>query len=54
MEDGEVVEREELACVGGSLGVLYEDQCGIGDEEEVDALIEELCKVSPEAFCADD
>jgi len=54
MEDGEVVEREELACVGESLDTLYDAQCGIGDAEEVDALIEELCKVSPDAFCADD
>lgn len=54
MEDGEVVEREELVCVGDSLDTLYEPQCGLGDEEQVDALIEELCKVSPETFCADD
>ena len=54
MEDGEVVEREELACVGDALDTLYDAQCGIGDADEVDALIEELCKVSPDAFCADD
>lgn len=54
MEDGEVVEREELACVGGSLDTLYDAECGIGNAEQVDALLEELCKVSPDAFCADD
>jgi hypothetical protein len=54
MEDGEVVEREELACVGDSLDTLYDAECGIGDAEQVDALLEELCKVSPDAFCADD
>jgi hypothetical protein len=54
MEDGEVVEREELACIGDSLDTLYDAECGIDDAEQVDALIEELCKVSPEAFCGDD
>jgi hypothetical protein len=54
MEDGEVVEREEIACVGESLDTLYDAECGIGDADQVDALLEELCKVSPEAFCADD
>jgi hypothetical protein len=46
MQDGEVVEREELVCSGDSLEVLNE--CGIAD---VDTLLEELCKISPDAFC---
>ena len=50
MEDGEITgEREELVCVGDSLDVLSEDPgCGIADPE---ALLEELCKLSPDAFC---
>lgn len=50
MEDGEITgEREELVCVGDSLDVLSDDpDCGIGDPE---ALLEELCKLSPDAFC---
>jgi hypothetical protein len=50
MEDGEVTgEREELVCVGDSLDILSDDpDCGIGDP---DALLEELCRLSPDAFC---
>ncbi len=50
MEDGEITgEREELVCVGQSLDVLSDNpDCGIGDPE---ALLEELCKLSPDAFC---
>ena len=50
MEDGEFTgEREELVCIGDSLDVLSDDpDCGIGDPE---ALLEELCKLSPDAFC---
>ena len=54
IEDGEVVEREELACVGDTIDTLYDAECGIGDADQVDALLEELCKVSPDAFCAGD
>lgn len=50
MEDGEITgEREELKCVGDSLDVLGDDaNCGIADP---DALLEELCKLAPDAFC---
>ena len=49
MEDGEITgEREELVCVGDSLDVLEDPGCGIADPE---ALLEELCKLSPDAFC---
>ena len=50
MEDGEITgEREELVCVGPTLDVLSDDpDCGIGDPE---VLLEELCKLSPDAFC---
>lgn len=52
LEDGEITgEREELVCVGDSLDVLGEDECGI---EDADELLEELCELSPDAFCADD
>jgi len=51
MEDGEVTgEREELVCVGESLGVLYTADCNLGNEDDVDRLLETLCKLSP-AFC---
>jgi hypothetical protein len=50
LEDGEITgEREELVCIGDSLDVLSDDpDCGIADPE---ALLEELCKLSPDAFC---
>ncbi|MCP5424927.1 MAG: hypothetical protein H6970_07650 [Gammaproteobacteria bacterium] len=52
MEDGELTgDREELVCVGGSLDVLKDPGCGIEDPDE---LLEELCEVSPDAFCDDD
>jgi hypothetical protein len=49
MEDGELTgEREELVCLGDSLDVLSEPECGLADSE---ALLEKLCRLSPEAFC---
>jgi hypothetical protein len=52
MEDGELTgEREELLCVGDSLDVLTDDpDCEIADPE---LLMEELCTLSPDAFCGD-
>ena len=52
MEGGEITgEREELLCVGDSLDVLSDDpDCGIADPEQ---LLEELCTLSPDAFCGD-
>ena len=52
MEDGELTgEREELVCLGDSLDILSDDPaCGIAD---ADALLEELCRLSPDAFCED-
>ena len=51
MEDGDPTgEREELVCVGDSLDVLNDSQCAIADPE---LLIEELCSLSPDAFCGD-
>jgi len=51
MEDGELTgEREELVCVGESLDVLQDPACGIDNPE---ALLDELCKLAPDAFCAD-
>ena len=52
MEDGELTgEREELLCVGDSLEILADPSCEIEDLEE---LLEELCELSPDAFCDDD
>jgi len=52
MEDGDLDgEREELVCVGESLDVLSTTACGLSD---VDNLLEQLCKLSPEAFCQED
>jgi hypothetical protein len=52
LEDGEITgEREELVCVGDSLDVLSDPGCGIDNAE---ALLEELCRLSPDAFCSDD
>jgi hypothetical protein len=49
MEDGELTgEREELVCVGESLDILQDPNCEITDP---DGLLEELCKLSPDAFC---
>ena len=51
MEDDEVTgEREELVCVGDSLAILSSDACGL---DNVDELLDELCKLSPDAFCED-
>ena len=49
MEDGEFTgEREELLCVGDSLDILNDEACGIEDAAE---LLDELCELSPDAFC---
>ncbi len=49
MEDGELTgEREELVCLGDSLDVLSEPECGLANTE---ALLDELCRLSPDAFC---
>ena len=52
LEDGELTgERDELVCVGDSLEILQDPSCEIEDPEE---LLEELCELSPDAFCEDD
>lgn len=52
LEDGEITgERDELVCIGASLDVLADPSCGI---EDVDQLKEELCRLSPDAFCEND
>lgn len=49
LEDGEVTgEREELTCVGDSLDILQEPECGIAD---LDGLLEALCGLAPDTFC---
>jgi hypothetical protein len=49
MESGELTgERETLMCVGDSLEVLQQPECGIDDPDE---LLETLCELSPKAFC---
>jgi hypothetical protein len=49
LEDGEITgERDELVCVGPSLAILEDPDCGIDDPEQ---LLEELCRLSPDAFC---
>lgn len=49
LEDEEVTgEREELVCVGESLEILSEPECGL---ESIEALLEELCTLSPAALC---
>ena len=52
MDDGEITgEREELMCVGESIDVLSDDpDCGIAAPER---LLEELCTLAPDTFCAD-
>ncbi len=51
LEDGEITgDREELVCVGDSLDILGDPACAIDDAE---ALLEELCSLSPETFCPD-
>ena len=51
MEDEEFTgEREELVCVGDSLDILSDPSCEIADPE---LLLEELCKLSPDAFCVE-
>lgn len=51
MEDGEVTgERDELLCAGDSLDILDDPACGIAN---TGALLDELCKLSPDAFCSD-
>lgn len=52
MEDGELTgEREELVCVGDSLDVIGDPACGIDDPE---GLLEELCRLAPDAFCSEE
>ena len=52
LEDGEPSgERDEVLCIGDSLDVLDESDCGIDDSS---ALLEQLCELSPKAFCVDD
>ena len=41
-------EREELVCTGDSLAILADPSCEI---EDVGRLLEELCRLSPDAFC---
>jgi len=41
-------ERDEVLCVGGSLDVLHDPSCGIENPAE---LLEQLCELSPIAFC---
>jgi hypothetical protein len=51
LENGEITgERDELVCIGDSHDILDDPSCGIGD---VDKLREELCRLSPDAFCED-
>jgi hypothetical protein len=51
LENGEITgERDELVCIGDSLDILDDPSCGI---EDVDRLMEELCRLSPDALCAD-
>jgi hypothetical protein len=51
MEDGEFTgEREELMCVGDSLDVLTDSDCGIAEPE---LLLETLCTLAPDVFCED-
>ena len=50
-EDGTVTpngDRDEVLCVGESLGVLGDPSCGI---EDPSALLDQLCELSPIAFC---
>jgi hypothetical protein len=53
LEDDELTgEREELLCVGDDLSVLGDANCGIG--ENLETVLEELCRISPDAFCAEE
>ena len=51
MEEGEITgEREELVCTGDSLDeVLTNPDCGFPDD--MDSLLDELCKLSPDVYC---
>jgi len=52
LEDGEPTgERDELVCIGDSLAVLEDASCGIADPG---ALLAELCRLSPDAFCIEE
>lgn len=55
MEGDEVVDREELVCVGPGLEILFEEQCGLlddeGGNEPVLELLDKLCELSPNHFC---
>lgn len=51
LDDGEIDgEREELVCVGDSLDVLSEPECDLDDVEE---LLDTICKLVPDALCQD-
>ena len=51
LEDGiPTGERDELLCVGDSLATLAQPDCGIDD---VPVLLDQLCRLSPDAFCED-
>ncbi len=52
LEDGEPTgERDEVLCTGDSLDVLADDpDCGI-DGADLPELLEQLCELSPIAFC---
>ncbi len=52
MEDGEFTgERDELACVGDSLDVLEDCGPAVPDPE---ALLDALCSLAPDTFCAEE
>ncbi len=51
MEDGVAIDiggREERLCSRDSLDILNDGACGIEDPA---ALLDTLCKLSPDAFC---
>ena len=52
LEDGEPTgEREEVTCIGDSLEILDDPECGIADPDE---LREALCFWAPEALCEEE
>ena len=49
LEEGQPTgERDEVLCTGNSLNVLNDPSCGIDNPS---TLLEQLCKLSPTAFC---
>jgi len=54
LEDGiPTGERDEVLCTGDSLDILEDDPaCGI-DSDDLEELMEQLCKLSPIAYCVD-